>query len=210
MEEDTGFTGSQFTWTNGHTWRRRVVSNAQWSNYFLLFRVTHLNRTASDHSPLLLSCDKNVARGPSRFKFLHAWIKHPSFLDVVRQPWISPVLSSRTRAFQQKLARLKLYLKIWNKDIFCNVFHWVKEAEEDVAKKKRQYDIHGSVVDRAIFSEARVRLQHALLCEESFLRQQFIVRWVWEGDANTGFFHAMIQKKCQLFLIHQIQDAFFK
>lgn len=100
-------------------------------------------------------------------------------------------------------------MKIWNKDIFCNVFHWVKEAEEDVAKKKRQYDIHGSAVDKAIFLEARVRLQHALLCEESFLRQQFIVRWVWEGNANTGFFHAMIQKKCQLFLIHQIQDAFF-
>lgn len=72
----------------------RVVSNAQCSNYFLLFRVTHLNRTASDHSPLLLSSNKNVARGPSRFKFLHAWIKHPSFLDVVRQPWIAPVLSS--------------------------------------------------------------------------------------------------------------------
>lgn len=40
--------------------------------FFSTFRVTHLDHTASGHSPLLLSCDKDVANGPSRFKFLHA------------------------------------------------------------------------------------------------------------------------------------------
>lgn len=65
----------------------------------------------------------------------------------------------------------------------------------------------GSPEDRVIFSEARARLQHALLCKDNFLRQQSSVRWVREGDVNTRFFHAMIQNKHQLFHFHQIQDA---
>lgn len=70
--ENAWFVGSPFTWSNGHTWRQldKVVSNTHWYNFFSLFWVTHLNRMASDHSPLLLSCDKNVARGPSMLKFL--------------------------------------------------------------------------------------------------------------------------------------------
>ena len=84
--EDAGFVGSPFTWTNGRTRRRldRVVCNSLWSRLFSVFRISHLNRIASDHSPLLLSCDRNTARGPSRFKFLHAWLKHPNCLDIIR------------------------------------------------------------------------------------------------------------------------------
>lgn len=65
----------------------------------------------------------------------------------------------------------------------------------------------GSPEDRVIFSEVRARLQHALLCKDNFLRQQSSVRWVREGDANTQFFHAMIQNKHQLFHFHRIQDS---
>ena len=110
------------------------------------------------------------------------------------------------RAFQQKLVRLKLCLKTWNKDVFGNVFSQVQQAEEEVAQKERLYDISGSADDRASFSEARARLQQALLREEIFMRQQSSVRWVREGDSNTRFFHAMIRKKRQLFHIHRIRD----
>ncbi|KAH9750075.1 reverse transcriptase domain-containing protein [Citrus sinensis] len=206
--EDAGFVGSPFTWTNGHTWRRldRVVCNARWSAFFSVSRVSHLNRTASDHSPLLLSWDRDSIRGPSRFKFLHVWLKHPGLIDIVRHSWNAPVVGAGMRAFQQKLVRLKLCLKAWNKDVFGNVFSQVQQAEEEVAQKERLYDISGSADDRASFSEARARLQQALLREEIFMRQQSSVRWVREGDSNTRFFHAMIRKKRQLFHIHRIRD----
>ncbi|KAH9684247.1 reverse transcriptase domain-containing protein [Citrus sinensis] len=206
--EDAGFVGSPFTWTNGRTWRRldRVVCNARWSAFFSVFRVSHLNRIASDHSPLLLSWDRDTIRGPSRFKFLHVWLKHLGFFDIVRHSWDAPVIGAGMRAFQQKLVRLKLCLKVWNKDVFGNVFSQVQQAEEEVAQKERLYDISGSADDRASFSEARARLQQALLREEIFLRQQSCVRWVREGDSNTRFFHAMIRKKRQLFHIHKIRD----
>ncbi|KAH9662191.1 reverse transcriptase domain-containing protein [Citrus sinensis] len=206
--EDAGFVGSPFTWTNGHTWRRldRVVCNARWSAFFSVSRVSHLNRTASDHSPLLLSWDRDTIRGPSRFKFLHVWLKHPGLIDIVRSSWNAPVVGAGMRAFQQKLVRLKLCLKAWNKDVFGNVFSQVQQAEEEVAQKERLYDISGSADDRASFSEARARLQQALLREEIFMRQQSSVRWVREGDSNTRFFHAMFRKKRQIFHVHRIRD----
>lgn len=63
-------------------------------------------------------------------------------------------------------------------------------------RKKRLYDLSGSAADRAIFSEARAQMQYALLCEEIFLHQQSSVRWVREDNANTRFFHTIIQNKC--------------
>ncbi|KAH9750359.1 hypothetical protein KPL71_013846 [Citrus sinensis] len=189
--EDAGFVGSPYTWTNGHTWTRldHVVFNGHWSDFFSSFRVTHLNRTTLDHSPLLFSCDKDATKGPPRFKFLHTWLRHPGFFDVVTQSWDSPVVGFGMRAFQQKLVRLKNCLKAWNKEVFGNVFDRVKEAEKDIARKKRQYDLSGSVEDRVMFSEARAHLQRALLCEETFLRQQSNVRWVREeklASCNTN------------------------
>ena len=105
-----------------------MVCNSLWPGLFSVLRVSHLNCTASDHSPLLLPCDKNTARGPSRFKFLHASHIHPNCLDVIRQSWSASVLGRGMRAFQQKLVRLKLCLKAWNKDVFGNVFQRVKKA----------------------------------------------------------------------------------
>lgn len=83
--EDAGFVGRPFTWTNGRTRRHldRVVCNTQWLDLFSMFRISHLNRTASDHYLLLLSYDRCSERGHSRFKFLHAWLHHRSFLEVV-------------------------------------------------------------------------------------------------------------------------------
>lgn len=48
------------------------LCNLIWSGLISVVRVSYLNRIASDHSHLLLSCDKNTAREPFRFKFLHA------------------------------------------------------------------------------------------------------------------------------------------
>ena len=80
--KDLGFVGSPFTWTNGHTQRHldRAISNVHWYVFFSIFWVTHMNRAVLDHSPLLLSYDRNTTRGPAMFKFLHAWLNHSGFI----------------------------------------------------------------------------------------------------------------------------------
>lgn len=79
--------------------------------------------SVSDHSSLLISCERNSVKGPSRFRFLHTWIRHQGFMDVVRQSWVVPVdYGSGMVTFQHKVHRLNFCLKAWNKDVFGNVF----------------------------------------------------------------------------------------
>lgn len=49
---------------------------------------------------------------------------------------------------------IKVITSNWNKDVIGNVFHCVREVEEDVAQKERQRDMSSSGEDKAIFSEA--------------------------------------------------------
>lgn len=93
---------------------------------------------------------------------MHVWLKHPGFIDIVRQSWGARVVGAGMRAFQQKLFRLKLCLKAWNKDVFVNIFSQVQLVEEDVTQNERLYDISGFADDRASFSEARAQLQTCL------------------------------------------------
>ncbi|KAH9734745.1 hypothetical protein KPL71_017486 [Citrus sinensis] len=55
----------------------------------------------------LLDCGledaRDVASGPSRFKFLHAWLKHLDFLDVVLQSWVAPVEAEKDVAQKKKI-----------------------------------------------------------------------------------------------------------
>lgn len=47
--------------------------------------------------------------------------------------------------------------------MFGNLFKQVNEVEEDVAKKKRQYDTSSFVEDWIVFTKLGARLQHALI-----------------------------------------------
>ena len=204
--EDGGYVGSSFTWTNGSSLRRldRVVVNHLWGSRFPVFSVSHMNWVGSDHSPLLVSCSPSQTKGPSRFKFLHAWLKHLGLMDLIKLNWSLPVSSAGMVGFQQKLIRLKFCLKHWNRTVFGNVFNKVKKAEQDVLSKERAYDTSGSVQDRSALQLAKAHLLQALACEESFLRQQSRVKWIKEGDANSRFFHAMARQKHHHLGMHRI------
>ncbi|EOY13882.1 Uncharacterized protein TCM_032583 [Theobroma cacao] len=86
---DAGFEGNKFTWTNSRMFQRldKIVYNMQWGTQFAKMKVQHLNRNVSNHCPLLISCSKSSAKNPSSFHFLHAWLKHHSFMSFVDRNW---------------------------------------------------------------------------------------------------------------------------
>ncbi|KAL2453214.1 Pol polyprotein [Abeliophyllum distichum] len=53
---DAGYSGSQYTWTNGRVWKwlDRVLIKSSVGSSCSRFSVRHLNRSTSDHSPLLI------------------------------------------------------------------------------------------------------------------------------------------------------------
>ncbi|XP_022866065.1 uncharacterized protein LOC111385869 [Olea europaea var. sylvestris] len=71
--EDAGFLGNRYTWTNGRVRKRldRVLINSSAAAFCRQLTVKHLNRTSSDHSPLLLQWTSDDDLGPRPFRFLN-------------------------------------------------------------------------------------------------------------------------------------------
>ncbi|KAL2453200.1 Uncharacterized protein Adt_49302 [Abeliophyllum distichum] len=80
---DAGYSGSQYTWTNGRVWKRleRVLINSTVGSSCSRFSVRHLNRSTSDHSPLLIQWSSDDDLGPRPFRFLNVWSRHHDFLS---------------------------------------------------------------------------------------------------------------------------------
>ncbi|VVA98520.1 unnamed protein product [Arabis nemorensis] len=128
--------------------------------------------------------------GTRPFKFFNMLIKHPTFLDTVKDAWSAagPV-STNLANFCFKLNSLKKPMKSLCKDNYSDIEKRVFEA--CVELKSYQLltlqdptisNVHNESAARAYW----LALRHA---EENFFRQRSRIKWMAEGDLNTSFFH---------------------
>nr|XP_016457134.1 PREDICTED: uncharacterized protein LOC107781021 [Nicotiana tabacum] len=85
---DLGFKGSVYTWWNGRgeddcIFKRldRCLGNLDLQQKWPNIEVTHLSKTGSDHSPMILKFYPDVAPIKKAFKFLNFWCKHITFKE---------------------------------------------------------------------------------------------------------------------------------
>jgi len=80
-----------------------------------------LNRSISDHCAVVLK-EVSVDWGPRPFRSLDVWQRNRRFKDFVRMKWASyNVLGGGIYIFKEKLKKLKVDLKVWNKEVFGDV-----------------------------------------------------------------------------------------
>ncbi|GAA0173032.1 hypothetical protein LIER_26733 [Lithospermum erythrorhizon] len=60
----------------------RAVANVTWIDLFSSSKVSHLARTHSDHSPILVELSSDHLRNKSSFKFQNMWTTHEDFIRV--------------------------------------------------------------------------------------------------------------------------------
>ncbi|KAI3446364.1 hypothetical protein Pfo_003029 [Paulownia fortunei] len=84
-------------------------------------KVMHLPRTWSDHAPLLTTVSFSSIKPPSSFRFMRMWTRHHLFLDAAKKFLDSPTGASGMCNLQQKLIRLKKFLKWWNWNVFGDI-----------------------------------------------------------------------------------------
>ncbi|XP_070004780.1 uncharacterized protein [Nicotiana sylvestris] len=111
---EQGYKGSPFIWWNGRSnaaciFKRldRIFVNLQFHNWLPTIEVEHLIRTGSDHAQLLMTCEEKTTNFVKPFRFFNFWIKHDTFMDVVRQNWEDDFIGDPFLMFKQKLKRVK-------------------------------------------------------------------------------------------------------
>lgn len=196
---DIGFSGAQFTWSNQRPVTHliqeridRVFVNAEWYDRYPEACVSHLDRSHSDHCPILLSLEGNCGLMlPRPFRFQPMWLSHPSFPDVVREAWTRPI------NLPQAVSKFTVQAKIWNKNVFGNLFRRKKRVTARL--KGIQVALAANPNDFLVKLERDLRSEFA---EVSKLKEEFWalkswITWLVERDRNTGFYHtsALVRRR---------------
>ena len=192
--------GSPFTWTNGRgvgshieMLLDRCFCSIPWLDYWPMTSCSTLVRHSSDHNPLLISFTKYIAQGPIPFRFQKLLLGHSDFLKIVQVAWQSfEVCGCPMFILQRKLKLLKPILKEWNLNVFGNVHIAVDSARAALEKIQLAISLDGFTDVRHVEELlAQDALSNALLVQEKFWAEKARVRWVREGDRNTGYFHTL-------------------
>lgn len=196
---DVETTGSFLTWRSSHagpiaTLRLdRFPMSHLFSELWASFSALVLPKTTSDHSLLLLKCRTSVDKKFKPFRFQSFWVNHPDFRTIIYDSWTLFVAAKDPISVcVRKLKRLKGRLKVWSKDTFGNLFLVLEEQQRELSMLQQQYldnPLGADLTDREreIISE----INNTLRNQHELLRQKSRVKWLTDGDRNTGFFHRM-------------------
>jgi len=146
---DIPLVGRKFTWykPNGMVKRRidRVLVSKEWLNAWPRCQQFVLNRSISDHCAVVLK-EMSVDWGLRPFRCLDVWQKDNRFKDFVRRKWVSYEVQGRgIYIFKEKLKKLKVDLKVWNKEDFGDVNLASEELLKRINVLDAQDDVRGLV-----------------------------------------------------------------
>ncbi|XP_059074891.1 uncharacterized protein LOC131874942 [Cryptomeria japonica] len=189
-----------FTWTN----RRQGFTNiAERLDRFLVGEgwilegiptiASTLPISTSDHYPLQMDIGTATQGGGGYFKFQNMWWREKSLKSQLEQWWMEckHIQGTPSFCFVKKLLFVKNKLKIWNRDVFKNIF----EEKDKIGKELEKLNL--IVMEKGMTSiefeeEKRLKnsLNEILAREEIYWRDKARELWIREGDKNTKFFHA--------------------
>ncbi|XP_048232195.1 uncharacterized protein LOC125370487 [Ricinus communis] len=208
-----GYEGNSFTWTNGqhgsgNIMERldRVLANDSWCVLFPCFRVHHLVRIRSDHSPLSMSlvanwCTNgtyNRKRRKRLFRFERMWLHHEACQEIIREGWMGGTFDERVKTCGRKLMR-------WDKEVFGNVRRNLGDVRRklEIAQGGSQFELNMSECRRL-----EGELNQLLMLEESLWLQRSRIQWLQEGDRNTTFFHRQATQRHKRNTVEGIRDDY--
>ncbi|XP_057808519.1 uncharacterized protein LOC131022998 [Salvia miltiorrhiza] len=196
--------GLRFTWS-GHRFLPRhvesILDRALFSQSFAdlwdSVVTSVLPRITSDHSPLVLRCNRFSYSGKRQFRFLNMWVLHPTFQEMVRTSWQNAVSTScPILRVMLALKRLRTDIKSWNKEIFGNVDLRINDFQRQLAitqRKISEISYTDDLFDEEVGLQAELNV--ALTRKNNLLQQKSRATWLQDGDRNTSFFHGLTKFK---------------
>ncbi|CAJ2669285.1 unnamed protein product [Trifolium pratense] len=181
--------GTKFTW-RGPLWNGRdrvfkkldrVLCNVSWRLKYHDGFAKVLPRVQSDHHPIIVFYEGEPNEGRNRpFRFEAAWNTHENFKQVLQENW------NRGRDLVFLLNNLTDNLKVWNKEVFGNIFKRKKEllARLNGIQNSRNYGYSNFL--ESLEKELQDQLATTLYQEECLWYQKSRGKWIADGDRNTN------------------------
>ncbi|MCI04221.1 transposon TX1 putative protein, partial [Trifolium medium] len=174
----------------------RVLVSPNWYGEWGNVSLWGLKRDVSDHCPLIVKYDGHDW-GPKPFRFNNFWLNNKSFPKVVEDAWNSFNVSGRKGyVLKEKLKLLKGTSRLWNREVYGNVDHKIEKVTGEIEVLELKCENVG--LDEADLLERKEKFDYLwmlLKSKESMEFQKSRSRWLREGDANTGFFHACVKSR---------------
>ncbi|XP_068504674.1 uncharacterized protein [Phaseolus vulgaris] len=153
----------------------RVLVSKEWLEAWPLCQQFVLNRSISDHCAVVLK-EVSVDWGSRPFRSLDVWQKDSRFKDFVRLKWDNfDVQGSGIYVLKEKLKKLKIELKIWNKEVFGDVNLASEELQMRIDELDTRDDDNG--LEESEREERRSRNElHGLFVEGRWCEDKGVIK----------------------------------
>lgn len=173
----------------------RIFVCEDWINRWPQYSVRSCGRTFSDHCPIFIN---SITQdwGSRPFKFFNSWIAHPDFETFINNRWQQYKVDGWTGfRLKEKLKLLKMDLKSWNILVFGNKEQQIATQKQEIEILDRFDEVFRLEEDELINrNRLSTELLRNLIWRDSMMAQKAKVRWLKEGDVNSGFFHSWVNK----------------
>lgn len=167
----------------------RTFGNAEWFRLFPGTHIKYLERTWSDHRPVLMSLIPSRTRKKVRFTFDKQWCTKPEVLEVVRRGWNAN--TGENRGFvSERIKSCRKELSQWKKSANVNSSEKIRKLRQSLENEEQK-----RTPDVQLMSSLRLELETVYNEEEAFWKQKCKNTWVQVREKNMRIFHGWVETR---------------